>query len=857
MPERILIPILACALWACSPTAQPDRNDDPTRFTREASWHFGVQSNRLDVPERFRAYIEVDNHSAHDLPSGKGDWAWYFHSIRRIDTVQDHGITLEHVQGDLHRITPTSDFPGLAPGDQLRIDFEAAPWIVSYSDWMPRAYMVQGGSEPAIFANTDSERFEDFVHPLKSPEQQLRNFEGGDHEPIATAARRFEAHTGEAPLLTDTEVSQRIIPSPAETILGQDQAVLGPDWRMDVQGAVSREGDYLAAQLEDLLGHPLTGSDSANSIVVEMDPHLDGPGPEGYRLVVETDRIVITGHDEAGTYYGIQTLLALLPAAPQNVVEIPTLEVIDKPRFQWRGMHYDMARNFHGLDVTLRLIEQMGRYKLNRLHLHLTDDEGWRLEIPGLPELTDVGARRCHDLQERECLLTQLGTGPHPSGTGNGYYSRDDFIRILRHAAAHHIEVIPEIDMPGHARAAIKAMEARQHRLEAQGKTGEARRFLLSEPGDDSVYRSIQHYDDNSINVCLDSTYAFVDKVLYELQAMYREAGLQLDVFHMGGDEVASGSWEKAPACQQLIADPVNGLSGIDDLMPYFIDRVASITNQRGLALAIWEDGLMYDEHHAYPRQRFDHDRVIVNPWNNIWEFGHGDRAHQFANDGYEVVQSAATHLYFDHPQEAHPAERGYYWATRYTDTGDVFFYRPDHYFSNAERTRDGRSIVDLEAMLGRAMTPLKEPDNILGIQGQVWSETIRTADQLEQMVYPRLLALAERAWHRASWEPDRQSSSAHRDWLGFAQRLAQVEIPRLVGAGIAPYLPVPGGLHKNDALHASAAWPGLQVEFSLDAGETWSPYTEPVPDPPVNALLRTRTASGVTSRTTTVQRHP
>ncbi|MDZ7903052.1 MAG: family 20 glycosylhydrolase [Rheinheimera sp.] len=153
--------------------------------------------------------------------------------------------------------------------------------------------------------------------------------------------------------------------------------------------------------------------------------------------------------DNAGVFYGVQSLLNLIPAGQASNYRLPQLVASDAPRYGWRGMHYDMARNFHGKAVTLQLIEQMARYKLNKLHLHLTEDEGWRLEIPGLPELTDIGGTRCFDLTEQKCLLTQLGTGPHRTGSGNGYYSTADFIEILKFAAARHIEVIPEIDMPG------------------------------------------------------------------------------------------------------------------------------------------------------------------------------------------------------------------------------------------------------------------------------------------------------------------------------------------------------------------------------------------------------------------------
>src|SRR5690606_2623525 len=140
------------------------------------------------------------------------------------------------------------------------------------------------------------------------------------------------------------------------------------------------------------------------------------------------------------------------------------------------------------------------------------------------------------------------------------------------------------------------------------------------------------------------------------------------------------------------------------------------------MALAGWEDGLMYDAANPFNRNQFDNPQVLANAWDNIWEWNVADRAYLLANSGYQVILSHATHLYFDHPHEADPAERGYYWAARYTDVAKVFGYMPDHLYANASETREGEPIEDLEVLLGRELTPLKAPENILGIQGQVWT---------------------------------------------------------------------------------------------------------------------------------------
>ena len=836
--------------------AKIDSETKLAEFSRNTALWFAIESNLLPDAATFSGSINLHNDSAVALPAGEGNWAIYFHLIRKIEATEHAGLRLTHVQGDLHRISATVNFAGLAPGQQLTLPFQSAPWIISYSDFMPRAFIVVDGLPPAVFANTDTEQLQQFVRPLVRPEQLLRNIADGDKIPPVTAEQRYyqsenrhsenrRAESQQSQPLTTTpkvettpgtsNLQQRLIPKVQQLESFGGELRLDSRWQIRADAAVQSEARYLQQQLQQLYGLKLSLTDSkdpsANSIALTLADKVSTP--ESYLLKIRDAQVNISGADAAGVFYGIQSLLALLPLPEltQNApaLTLPTLQISDAPRYRWRGMHYDMARNFHGLDATLRLIEQMGRYKLNKLHLHLTEDEGWRLQIPGLEELTSVGAFRCFDLSEQDCLLTQLGTGPAKTGSGNGYYSRADFVRLLQHAKAHHIEVIPEIDLPGHARAAIKAMEARYQRLMRAGKPEQALAYRLTEDNDASRYLTVQNYNDNAVNVCLESSYRFIDKVISELQLMYQDAGIELRIFHMGGDEVAKGAWEQAPSCLALI-DNDPQLNSVADLKPYFINRVAQLTAARGLKLAAWEDGLMADPEQPFARDQFQNEQVLVNAWDNIWEWGYGDRAYKFANAGYLVVQSAGTNLYFDHPQEAHPEERGYYWATRYTDTEKVFFYRPDHLYHNAEFTRDGSPINDLAALLGRPLPELTQPQNMLGIQGQVWSETIRTAEQLEQMIYPRLIALAERAWHRAPWEPDRQTATAQQDLQQFLSRLTQVELKRLQQAGNQHYLPAPGAKLSEGLWQLNHRWPEVMLEFSLDGGQSWQPYVKPLP---------------------------
>lgn len=817
-----------------------------SEFAGKAQLRFGVVNNLGAKPQ---AQLTLANDSAAALPAGQGDWRIYIHSVRKLDSTVVEGLSLRHVQGDLHELSPTAGFKGLAAGASLRVPYAASSSLVSYTDFMPRAFIAQQGLTTEIFANTNTENISEFVEAFTKPEQ-LQRF-SPDLYPIANAANRYQDNLAVNAAAAKVDTSPKIIPTPAEVKYRKGTAVLDSTWKISYAGRLTGEAKYLADQLK-AAGITLTSSaaqgGAAGDVVVssgktiELKIDASVGKSEAYNLSIVGDKIVVIGSDNAGAFYGIQSVLSLLPAQVSASHSLPQLTASDAPRYGWRGMQYDMGRNFHGKEVTLRLIEQMARYKLNKLHLHLTEDEGWRLEIPGLPELTDIGAHRCFDLSEQTCLLTQLGTGPNKSGSGNGYYTTADFIEIIKFASARHIEVVPEIDMPGHARAAVKSMDARYKKLLKAGKKAEAEQYLLSDPLDKSQYMTVQNYTDNSINVCLPSTYAFVDKVVYELQQMYRKAGTKLVTFHMGGDETGAGSWTASPACDALFAKGEQGVAGPADLKPYFVSKVAAITAMRGLDLAGWEDGLMYDANNTFNRSQFANKHVMANAWDNIWEWGVADRAYRLANAGYEPIISAATHLYFDHPHEANPEERGYYWAARYTDASKVFGFMPDNLYANADKTRAGAPIEDLEALVGRAMPALEKPENLRGMQGQVWSETIRTGAQMEQMIYPRLIPLAERAWHKASWEGDKPDASARAaDWAVFAVQLSTKELPKLAALGGDFYLPPPGAIIEKGQLQANTSLPGLTIEISLNQGETWSSYTGAMPVRDGSVLVRSR----------------
>jgi hexosaminidase len=544
--------------------------------------------------------------------------------------------------------------------------------------------------------------------------------------------------------------------------------------------------------------------------------------PEGYALDVRASGIRIRAADAAGASHALRSLAQ---QAWFEEFRLRPLHVEDSPQYGFRGLHIDIARNFHSRAELIKLVEAMAAYKLNKLHLHLADDEGWRIEIPALPELASIGSKRCHDPSERTCLLPQLGAGAEGTSGVNGYLSRLDYIAIVRAAAARQIEVIPSIDTPGHSRAAVVAMENRFRRLTAAGKPVAAQRYRLIDPADVTAYRSIQNYDDNTLNVCIPATYRFVETVVDALAAMHRAAGAPLRTFHLGADETA-GAWIGSPACAAMIA--ANG-GDARKLTPRFIERVGARLAAKGIRTAGWSDGMGHTDPAAMPKAT----------QSNIWGLLHtgGVReAHDQMNRGWDVVLSLPTFAYLDMPYAPHPDEFGYDWGTREADTYRIFGVMPDNLPANTALIADvyaEGAAVDDQPVLGAG-------HRIAGLQGQLWSETIRTDSQVDYMLFPRLLALAERAWSPAPWSPPYQPGARYdwqdkrvdratlaAAWRDFAGRLS-AQLPRLDRAGIAYRVAPPGGRIAGGKLEANTELPATTIEYRVGAGP-WTRYAQPV----------------------------
>ena len=319
-------------------------------------------------------------------------------------------------------------------------------------------------------------------------------------------------------------------------------------------------------------------------------------------------------------------------------------------------------------------------------------------------------------------------------------------------ASKHHIQVIPSLDMPGHSRAAIKAMEARYHYYMNKENEVAAKRYLLTDFDDKTRYSSIQNYNDNTLNICMESTYAFVDRVLEDLKALHQQAEHPLALYHIGADETA-GAWLESPVCQALIADKSNDFGDAKHLGAHFIERVSHMVASKGIAVGGWNDGL----------KETDVTKMPTNVYSYIWDalpWGAHKQVSEQAYRNWHVILSTPDVLYFDFPYQVDPKERGYHWASRRVTTRSLFNFMPDNLPIHAEFRLDtlGKNYIandkpQMDKSGNIIHQPLPNNFSISGIQGQLWSETVRSDAQAEYMIYPRLLALAERAWHQASWQ--------------------------------------------------------------------------------------------------------
>ncbi len=463
------------------------------------------------------------------------------------------------------------------------------------------------------------------------------------------------------------------------------------------------DASALAAQaLVRALGLSLTpadgGADSADQHEIVLSVDGSQLPADAYTLSITPDRIDITGGDPAGVFYGVQSLRQLLPAeafgttrVPDRGWQVPAVTVADQPRFGWRGTMLDVGRHFMPKDFVLRLIDLIALHKLNVLHLHLTEDQGWRLPVDKYPRLTEIGAWRTETL---------IGHGRAPAneqtfdGTPHGgFYTADDIREIVAYATERFVTIVPEIDMPGHMLSAIAAYPELGNGLQPASVW---RRWGISE--------QVLNVEDGTLDFCRD--------VLDEVMRLFPGT-----LVHCGGDECPKAEWRASPAVQERMREL--GLPDEDALQAWFTAQMAAHLAKNGRRFVGWDEVLEGGGPANLP------DDVVVMSWRS--EQG-GIEA---ARGGLDVVMAPLSHTYFDYYQSedtaAEPLAIG-----GCTPLAKVYDYRP--------------VPPDLDDTAA---------EHVLGSQCQLWTEYVPTPSHAEYMLFPRLCAFAEAVWRDGSSQID------------------------------------------------------------------------------------------------------
>ena len=785
--------LLFCTVPFWTGCGTSDKSEAPVSLT----WEMGASDI---APGYYENSFVLKNISDAPLPK---DWTIYYSQLpRNVKQAGNPAVKVESVNGNFFKMYPTESFTSLAPGDSMRITFLCSYKLDRNSHAPEGTYWV---------AATDGKEGKPL--PVTLNALGLPSPESLPGYPDAVKIYESNLRLAHAPALKQSDILpsvKKVTPAEGGVVLDGKVALVYPD-------EYAGEAKLLKEKLSALYGLEIVGQAPVTIALEILADKAKAVNDEYYDMVIGSDRIKISAATPHGVFNGTQTLLAMLKdkKAPYR---LDAMSVEDYPDLLYRGQMIDIARNFTTADNLKKLVDIFASYKMNVLHFHFADDEAWRLEIPGLEELTAVGSHRGHTTDESRCLYPCYDGGydPDASTVGNGHYSREDFIGLLRYAAERHIRVIPEIESPGHARAAIVSMKARYNRYKDTDME-KAAEYLLSEPEDTSRYASVQYYTDNVINVAMPSAYRFMEKVIQELAAMYEEAGVPLTTVHLGGDEVARGVWLGSPKCRALMKE--EGMTKPHDLAEYFITQMAGIMQRNSLKFSGWQEVALGHTEEAHRQLRTQAAGVYC--WNTVP--GYDEVVYQIANNGYPVILCNVGNFYMDMAYNGHPDERGLDWGG-YVDEAISFSMLPFSIYRSL-RTDGAGDSVDLDkAEKGKTVLTAEGRKNILGVQGQLFAETIRSFSGVEYLLFPKIMGLAERGWNAyPAWEKLRgaQEQQAFDKALAlYYEKISDMEMPYWAKNGINFRLPHPGLLVKDGTLYANTAIRGAEIRYTMDGSE-------------------------------------
>lgn len=739
-----------------------------------------------------------------DAPLGK-DWEIFYSQFpRNIRQDASSPVKVEQVNATYFKMYPGEGFTSLAPGDSLKVIFKCDGEVPKNSHapegafWVSQSGVSKGKPLPVVL---------DAI-PLPVTEWQ----KSAAQKTYDTNIRLANAHVSEFR-------SADIIPSVKKVLPAEGEILLEKQLALTFHDDFANEAKLLKEKLTGWFGLDIVPEAPVTIVLDYLADDKKAVNEEYYELHIAGQQIRIGGATPHGVFNGAQTLLGLLKGqgAP---LRLEAMSIEDYPDLLYRGQMIDIARNYTTVDNLKKLIDVLSSYKLNVLHFHFSDDEGWRLEIPGLEELTTVGARRGYTVDEKEWQYPAYNGGydPFSATTGNGYYTRAEFIDFLQYAAERHIQVIPEIESPGHARAAIVSMKARYDKY-MDTDPEKAKEYLLSDLQDTSRYISAQAYTDNVMNVALPSTYRFMEKVIQEIVAMYKEADVPLTTIHLGGDEVARGAWMGSPLCQALMEE--HGMAKAHDLAEYFITRVVDCLQQYDLSFNGWQEVAL--EHKPETHTYLSRHAAGINSWKTVPEWKEDEIPYQIANNGYPVILCNVNNFYLDLAYDAHPDEPGHFWGG-YVDESKAFSMLPYDVYRSSRTDMAGNPVDVSTVGKGKTTLTASGRENIKGVQAQLFAETIRGFQWVEYYMFPKVMGLVERGWNaHPDWEilsGVAEQQAFDRDLSLFYEKISVKEMPYWSRTGVNFRLPHPGLSVKDGLLYANTPITGGQIRYTTDGTE-------------------------------------
>ncbi|MEO8720573.1 MAG: beta-N-acetylhexosaminidase [Ginsengibacter sp.] len=488
-----------------------------------------------------------------------------------------------------------------------------------------------------------------------------------------------------------------IVPKPVSLEMHSGSFEFNSATKIIADKNATHEAQMLNVYLKQLYGvnllikNKITKHEKGNFILFKLETNNERK--DAYRLLSDPNKIIITSAGNEGLFYGLQTLLQLLPetktAATFTGASIPALSIKDYPRFQYRGMHLDVGRHFFDVGFIKKYIDYLAYHKYNNFHWHLTEDQGWRIEIKKYPLLTSVGGFRNG---------TIIG---HTPGTGNdqthygGFYTQDEIKDIVKYAQDRFITIIPEIEMPGHASAAIAAYPQLSCFPNESTKISSRTPWAGSRDGK-QVQQTWGVFED--VFTPTEYTFKFLENVLDEVMKLFPSKYI-----HIGGDECPKTNWERSEFCQQLIKD--KNLKDAHGLQSYFIQRIEKYLNSKGRKMIGWDEIL--------------EGGLAQNATVMSWRGEEGGIA--AARQHHNVIMTPGKYVYLDHAQIK---DRNIVTIGGYLPLDTVYNYEPIP-----------KELADTEAHF------------VLGAQANVWTEYMADTQKVEYMIFPRMSALSEVLW--------------------------------------------------------------------------------------------------------------